>query len=490
MGFWKRLTGAEERSMDTMDPLLCAILQQDVITRAEAMAIPAFAGCVKYISESVAALPVKLYREREGRVEEVREDPRVALLNEDTGDLLTGYQLKQALAADLIIEGGGYAYIRKERNQWLGLHYVERPAISFLPGTDPIFKRCGIMVGGREYRDFDFIKATRSTKDGVRGIGILAESQLALAVPYNTLKYENVLVKTGGNKKGFLKAEKTLTEEAVTALKEGWRKLYANNSENVVVLNKGVEFQEASSTSVELQMNENKQTNAQAVCNLFTVPPAILAGTASDEERENGFQMAVAPVLAAMEAALNRDFLLESEKGALFWAFDTKEVLKGSPEKRFRAYRDGIESNVLQIDEARYMENLPPLGLSFVKLGLQDVLYDPESKTFYAPNTNRVGKLDGPGGERLPEAAGEEPKPMSGPAAGEEIAKVSLNGAQISSILEVTQAVAGGGMERESALALLTEAFPFDHITAERILGNPKAVQTGGGEADEDRDQK
>ena len=381
--------------MDTMDPVLTAILKQDTITRTEAMNIPAFAGCVKYISESVASLPVMLYRETGGRVEEAGGDPRVGLLNEDTGDLLTGYQFKQALAEDIVVEGGGYAYIRRERNEWAGLYYVDRPSISFLPGVDPIFKRCGIVVAGREYRDFDFLKATRKTRDGVRGIGVLAESQIALAVPYNALRYENALLKKGGNKRGFLKSERPLTKEAIQELKDSWRRLYSNSNENVVVLNKGVDFKEASSTSVELQMNENKETNAAAVCSLFTVPPAILSGTATEDERSNAFQCAVLPVLKAIEAALNRDFLLEEEKREYFWAFDTKEALKGSPEKRFKAYRDGVESNVLQIDEARYMENLPPLGLNFVKLGLQDVLYDPKTGVFYTPNTNQAGKLNG-----------------------------------------------------------------------------------------------
>ena len=197
-----------------------------------------------------------------------------------------------------------------------------------------------------------------------------------------------------------MKAKRKLTDAAMAELKEKWRTMYSNNSENVIILNDGLEFDPASSTSVELQMNENKRTNAEAVCSLFTVPPSILTGEATGDEKDNAFQLAVAPVLASIEAALNRDFLLESEKKEYFWAFDTKEVLKGSPEKRFKAYRDGIESNVLQIDEARYMENLPPLGLKFIKLGLQDVLYDPETGVFYAPNTNQTGKLDGrKGGE-------------------------------------------------------------------------------------------
>lgn len=411
MGFWKRLLGIEERTLDSMDPLLSALMSKDKITRSEAMNIPAFAGCVNYISETVASLPVKLYREIDGKVEEVKNDRRVTLLNEDTGDLLTGYQFKQALSSDILINGAGYAYIRRERNEVVGLHYVERPAITFLSGTDPIYKKCGIMVQGKEYRDFEFIKATRKTKDGVRGVGVLDESELALAVPYNALKYENVLVKTGGNKKGFLKStEGKLDEPAMKALRAAWKSLNTNNGENMMILNKGLDFQEASSTSVELQMNENKQTNAVSICNLFTLPPSILTGQATEAERDSAFQFAVSPVLEAICAALNHDLLLESEKQECFFAFDTKEMVKGSIEKRFAAYKAGIESNVLQIDEARYMENLPPLGLKFIKLGLQDVLYDPETKSIYVPNTDKSGKLEPKGGGIIDEG-GDQSEP-------------------------------------------------------------------------------
>ena len=396
MGFWARLFGAEARSAELpeADPLLTALLRQDPVTRAEAMSIPAFAGCVKYISESVARLPIKLYRRTEDGVEEAVGDPRVALLNGDTGDTLSGYQLKQALAEDLVVEGSAYAYLRKERNRWLGIHYVERAAVSFLPGHDPIWKRCDLVVGGKLYRDFDFIKVTRSTKDGVRGVGVLGQSQLPLAVSYNTLRYENTMVKTGGNKRGFLKAATKLTEDAMNALREAWRKLYGNSDESVVILNDKMDFKEASSTSVELQMNENKRTNAVELCKLFTVPPSILDGSASDEEREGAFEVAVCPVLDAIASALNRDFLLEKEKASFYWAFDTKQATMSGMGKRFTAYAEGIKSNVLQPDEARRMENLPPLGLSFIKLGLQDVLYDPEKRTIFVPNTGQISEIE------------------------------------------------------------------------------------------------
>ena len=60
-----------------------------------------------------------------------------------------------------------------------------------------------------------------------------------------------------GYARNFLLPRK-LAKEAIEALKTAWRRLYQNNTENVVVLNEGLEFQEASNTSVEMQLNENK----------------------------------------------------------------------------------------------------------------------------------------------------------------------------------------------------------------------------------------
>lgn len=65
--------------------------------------------------------------------------------------------------------------------------------------------------------------------------------------------------------------------------------------------------------------------------------------------------------------------------------------------ERFEAYRTALDSNFMQIDEVRYAEDLEPLGLSWIKLGLQDVLYDPRTKQVYTPNTNQTSALGGRG---------------------------------------------------------------------------------------------
>jgi len=391
----------KETRMTLDEILLQAGLVKDTISKEQALNIPAVASCVEIIANTVASLPIKLYREGEGRVEEIKDD-RVFLLNDDTKDTLDGFQFKKALVEDYLLKGSAYAYINRHRNKVISIHYVENERVAINIGVDPIFKDYDILVNGAIYNDYEFIKITRKTKDGVTGKGIIQENNEALAVAYNSLVFENILLKTGGNKKGFLKSQGRLSKEAIDELKQAWNNLYKNNTESVVVLNNGLEFQEASSTSVELQLNENKQTNATEICKIFNVPPSLLEGNAKEEEYNNFIKIAILPILKAIETALNKDLLLPSEKGSFYFAFDTKDLLKGDIEKRFRAYEIGVRNGILQIDEVRYMEDFKPLELDFIKLGLQDVLYNPKTKEIYTPNTNQKTNIS------LPKIGGEE----------------------------------------------------------------------------------
>ena len=94
-----------------------------------------------------------------------------------------------------------------------------------------------------------------------------------------------------------------------------------------------------------------------------------------------------------MENAFNKFLLLEREKKEYFFLFDTSSILKMTMLERYQGYEIALKNGWLQVDEVRKMENMPPLGLDFVKLGLGDVLYDPKDKQIYALNTNAAYKL-------------------------------------------------------------------------------------------------
>lgn len=367
------------------------------MTLDKAMSIPAFAGCVNLICGTVALIPIRLYkRGKDNMIEPQDDDQRVALLNQDTRDTMTGADFKKALVFDYLTSQGGYAYLNHRGKRWQSIHYVESSAVTFKENpADHIFKDYQIMVDGKVYDPYRFLKICRRTRNGYRGTSVVLENRDILAAAYNTIILQNTLVKKGGNKRGFLQSDRVLTQGAIDALKDAFRQLYSTDSDTIPVLNNGVTFQEASATSVEMQLNENKQQDGTEVCKIFCVPPNILSGGASERDWLSFIQYCILPILEDLCESCNRDLLLEREKDSLFWAPDVTELTKGDIKTRYEAYNTAIYSGFLQIDEVRAKENLPALDLPFVKLGLQDVLLDTNTGNVYTPNTGMWGSLSG-----------------------------------------------------------------------------------------------
>ena len=369
----------------TDDVLLQALLNNEAITREKALTIPTVSGAVDFISNCVACMPVKLYKYKQGKVEEVENDSRVKLLNGDTGDTLDAFQMKKAMVEDYLLGKGGYCYIQKSRNDVTGLYYVKDIYITAYPNYKPIFKDFYILVEGETYKPYEFLKILRNTKDGATGTGVAEEVSKALETAYQTLLYQLGLVKTGGNKKGFLKSNNKLTEEAMAKLKQAWQNMYQNNTESVVILNNGLDFKESSNSSVEMQLNESKKTLKDEINDIFHIHP---------EDFNLTFKEAIYPIVKAFETALNRDLLLEKEKKNMFFEFDVKEIIKANIKERYEAYDMAIKSGWKSINEVRKEENMNYVpGMDVLNLGLSAVLYDINTQQYYTPNTDSTTTL-------------------------------------------------------------------------------------------------
>ena len=370
------------------DVLLRAVLGGFTITREDALAIPMVSGCVDLICNTFAQIPFKLYKEsiKDGKkvTEEVTDD-RVSIINYDTTDKLDGFQFKKAICEDYLLGKGGYAFIGKVGNKFNALYYVDCDKVSVQKNEKAIRKDYTLMVDGESFKDYQFIKLLRNTKDGASGKGLTEEISKALQTAFKRLCYDYDLTVTGGSRKGFIKSQKHLDEKSIKALKTAWENYYSGNA-NTVILNDGMEFQEASNTSKENETNAKEVTFNDVIKNIFHI------GATYEETIKN----AIMPIATAFATALNRDFLLEKEKKSFYFAPDTKELYKGSLKERYDAYKIAIESGFKTRNEIRYMEDDDALeGLDVINLGLGDVLLDTKTGKIYVPNTDQTVNMSG-----------------------------------------------------------------------------------------------
>lgn len=388
MGLFRK--NKREEVMDTTkvdDVLLKALLQGSPVTREMALSIPAVSACVDLICNTFAMIPFKLYKEtvKEDNKKSTEEiiDNRVKLINDDTTDTLDGFQFKKALCEDYLMGNGGYAYIKKIGNEYVGLFYVEDSKISIQKNSDAIYKRFDIMVDGKTYKNHEFIKILRNTKDGASGTGLTQEISQALETAVKRLKYEYELTTTGGSRKGFLTSEKNLDKKAIDALKQAWEDYYAGNA-NTVVLNNGIKFQEASNSSQQNEIDSKTRSFSDEIRALFHL----------SANYDDFIKNAIMPIATAFSTALNRDFLLEKEKKEYYFAPDIKELSKGSLRERYSAYQIAIKNGFKTRNEIRYMEDDDAIeGLDMISLGLGDVLLNTKTGQIYTPNTNTLVKM-------------------------------------------------------------------------------------------------
>lgn len=360
-----------------------------VLTRNDALSVPAVSVAVDWISSIIASLPIKMYKKTNTGYEELDNDYRIDLVNKYSGNCMTASDLFKNIITDYLLDGNGFAYVVKRGNKITKLSYVPPVKLTYTESVDCIDKVLKVWVDSREIRDYDLFRICRRTKNGLTGLGFVSDNQLLLSTILNSLDYENKTT-SSGVRRGFLKSKFKLDKDKLKSLKEAWRKLRDKNSD-ILILNEGIEFENATSTATESQLSQNKEINTRAVLTYFGLPSNFLNNANSDSYK-TAIRIAVLPIVAQLENALNEFLLLESEKGQLKFVIDTNEMLENSMNERFDAYQKALSSGFLTVDEIRKKEQLQVLNLPYLKMSLADVLYNVNTGDIFVPNTNATMK--------------------------------------------------------------------------------------------------
>lgn len=364
---------------------LSPLVNGKTITKQQAMSIPVVTKSVNWIASAISGLPIKMYKRTDKGYVEVYDDYRLPLLNNYSGNCMTANDLKKQLITDLLLDGNSYAYISKMGNKIEKLSYIPTNKLTYTESVDNINKIVNIWVDGHQVYDYNVFRLVNNTKNGVSGIGFVSDCQDLLSTILGSLQYENSSI-SSGVRRGFLKSKSKLDKDKMDELKQAWKRLTNPNQSDVLVLNAGIEFEDASSTATESQLSQNKTINMHQILAYFGLPTNFFEGANSDSYL-TAVRIAVLPIVKQLVTALNNYLLLESEKQDLKFDIDTSELLRINANERYAMYQMAIDKGILTTDEVRQMENLPVLDMPYLKLGLGDVLYNINDGSIFVPNT-------------------------------------------------------------------------------------------------------
>ena len=368
------------------------------VTSKNVTEIPMVNANINYIAGRIAPLKVKLYKKEDGKIVEIKGDVRTRLMNNDCGGVISAYNTQFNMIKDYLIQGRSHIFVERKGLKINSLRYVNPSDVMIMGNNDPIFKEVQYSVMGKPYKDFDFITLANTT-DGVTFSGLINQNKTLLESAMYMLNNNKVSAKNSNAPKGIIESDIPLGQEELDALKSSWRKFVNSGTEQSFVLNQGLHFQNVGGNNQQNQIVEQQNLLDKQICALFGTSIELINGTANEQVEKGFLRSKLIPLLDKIIEEYNRVLLLESEKlDGYFFAFDLSEISKDASMKdRMEAYKVGLESNILDINTVREIENLPriPNLDNVLKMNLSDVLFNVSNGNSMILNLGKTVDLDG-----------------------------------------------------------------------------------------------
>jgi HK97 family phage portal protein len=450
-------------------------------------------ACIRVLSTSVAGLPFHLYRRLPGGGKEIaREHPLYRLLHTQPNSWQTSFEWREQMMLHLLSHGfaldekvytGGAiseivplhpSRVKTEQLENNRLRYTYREA----SGSSTVYTQDAVM------------SVRGMSDDGVNGMSTIELARDAIGLARACEIHGATFFGNGARPGVILSTDQMLSPEAAENTRNQWERAHrgADRSNRTAVLQGGLKVSELGGNNQESQFLEARRFQVEEVCRLFGVPPHLVgdltrSSFSNIEQQSLDFLTnGLMPYLRRIESSVARDLLEGDDE--YFAEFDTRGVLRADAAGRSSYYNTMWNLGVLSVNEIRSLENLNPVesgDVRFVQLNMTTL-----DKAAAAPEPMPATVVE----EIVVDETAPAPEPVAETAPveaeeGPQIADVSLNGAQVSSLLEIVAQYNAGLLNETGAKAIIAAAFPgIPQATIDAIIAgtNSTPVVTPDGE--------
>lgn len=402
MGFFRQVMGA---SLSVADPAgwggawLGTTHAGVAVSHDTALKQSVVWACVRLLSETIASLPLKVYRRLPGGGRrEATNHPLWDLLDKQPNRYQTAIEFRQMMTAHTLLRGNGLAKLvsgpRGFVDEMIPLH---PDCVQFEHTRDGNLRyRYTPPDGAAEVLTDDQVLHVKGMAfDWLEGVSVITYARESIGLDLAAEAYGARFFGNGAEPRGVLQAKGTLGEEAQKNLTESWHAAHSGaNQHRVAVLEEGVEYKPVGLSNKDSQFLELREFQAEDACRWFGVPPHMVGlknvsswGTGIEQLGQAFVTYTLMPWLQRWEQAITRDLIIAPD--TYFVEHVTAALLRGDLVSRYSAYQIGRNIGVMSPNEIRRLENMNPRS-------------DPGGDV-YAENVpggapNR-GRVEPPGGE-------------------------------------------------------------------------------------------
>ncbi len=343
-----------------------------------AMQTTAVYACVRILSETLAALPLQLYRYTPGGKERVYDHPLYHLLHDEPNPEMTSFIFRETLMSHLLIWGNAYAQIIRDklgrvqglyplrpdkmtvcRDENGQIYYIytkttdENPAIKPY-GQVPLRKDEVLHIPGLGF-------------DGLVGYSPIAMARNAVGMTMACEEYGASFFANGASPSGVLEHPGVLKDPA--KVRDSWNAVYQGsaNAHKVAVLEEGMKYQQIGIPPEEAQFLETRKFQLNEIARLYRIPPHMIGDLEKSsfnniEQQSMEFvKYTLDPWVIRWEQAMQKALFLPEEKKQFFLKFNVNGLMRGDYESRMTGYSIGRQNGWLSANDIREMEDMNPV---------------------------------------------------------------------------------------------------------------------------------
>ncbi|PKM40891.1 MAG: phage portal protein [Firmicutes bacterium HGW-Firmicutes-9] len=354
------------------------------VNETTAMQMTAVYSCVRILSETVAGLPLNVYRYNDrGGKEKAFKHSLYRLLHDEPNPEMTSFAFRETLMSHLLLWGNAYAQIiRNARGEVIALYplmpnkmTVDRDQTGRLfysyqrSVEDPATLGKSIWV---TLSPSDVLHIPGLGFDGLIGYSPIAMAKNAIGLAIATEEYGAKFFANGAAPSGVLEHPGTIKDPQ--RVKESWNSAYQGsaNAHKIAVLEEGMKYTPIGIAPEQAQFLETRKFQINEIARIFRVPPHMLADLEKSsfsniEQQSLEFvKYTLDPWVVRWEQSMCRVLFSESEKPTYFIKFNVDGLLRGDYASRMTGYATARQNGWMSANDIRELENLdrisPDLG--------------------------------------------------------------------------------------------------------------------------------
>lgn len=340
------------------------------VTPESSMKISAVFACVRLISQTIASLPVGVYRYGDSRVED-RRHPLSSIISLNPNADQTATMFWEAMVASALLVGNGWARKRYLGDRLVALEFLSPYRLRWrLQGSRYVYTYTSIDGSVEEINRDDLFHLPGFTVDGMFGVSAIEYGAEVIGSAQAGNSAANRTFRNGLLPTVAFKIDKFLTPQQREDFRSNLSSISgALNAGKSPLMEGGMSAEEIGIKPSDAQLLESRAYSAEEVCRWFGVPPTMVgladkaSSWASSSEALNRWflQYTLLPWLVKSQQACNTQLLSPTDRLRYYVEFATEGLLRADSAGRASLYNSSLQNGWMTRNEVRKLENLPAM---------------------------------------------------------------------------------------------------------------------------------